>query len=227
VKVTVSYLEALGLLDLLKRLAEAIVAVVGPHCEVVVHDFSDPEHSVVVVAGNLSGRSPGAPIPDLSFISNELNAETPDQLNYRIQIENRMFQSSTVWVRDAQGNPIGAVCINMDYSALQKARELLDSVLESTLSVNDLVINDTFAKNLDNLIELSARDFLRQRGLQSFSALSYEEKIQLIEYLEGRGLFQIRGASQRVADLLDVSRASVYNYRANLKASKPIVENSI
>ena len=222
-----SYLEALGLLDLLKRLAEAIVAVVGPHCEVVVHDFSDPEHSVVVVAGNLSGRSPGAPIPDLSFISNELNAETPDQLNYRIQIENRMFQSSTVWVRDAQGNPIGAVCINMDYSALQKARELLDSVLESTLSVNDLVINDTFAKNLDNLIELSARDFLRQRGLQSFSALSYEEKIQLIEYLEGRGLFQIRGASQRVADLLDVSRASVYNYRANLKASKPIVENSI
>jgi len=223
----VSYLEALGLLDLLKRLAEAIVAVVGPHCEVVVHDFSDPEHSVVVVAGNLSRRSPGAPIPDLSFISNELNAETPDQLNYRIQIENRMFQSSTVWVRDAQGNPIGAVCINMDYSALQKARELLDSVLESTLSVNDLVINDTFAKNLDNLIELSARDFLRQRGLQSFSALSYEAKIQLIEYLEGRGLFQIRGASQRVADLLDVSRASVYNYRANLKASKPIVENSI
>jgi len=61
-----THLERLGLLDILKHLAEGIVAVVGPHCEVVVHDFSDLEHSAVVVAGNVSGREPGAPVPDLS-----------------------------------------------------------------------------------------------------------------------------------------------------------------
>ena len=68
----ISYLEPLGHLDLLERLAEGIVAVVGTHCEVVVHDLSDPEHSVVVVAGDVTHRKPGAPVPDLSFISGEL-----------------------------------------------------------------------------------------------------------------------------------------------------------
>ena len=74
------------LLDILKRLAEGIVAIVGPTCEVVVHDFADLEHSVVVVAGNVTGRSTGAPVPDLFFTSEELNRETPDQINYRTRL---------------------------------------------------------------------------------------------------------------------------------------------
>ena len=79
-------IERLGLLDILKRLAEGIVAVVSPHCEVVVHDFIDVEHSAVVVEGNVSGRKPGAPVPDLNFVSTELDRDTPDQLNYRIKL---------------------------------------------------------------------------------------------------------------------------------------------
>ena len=96
-----THLERLGLLDILKRLAEGIVAVVGPHCEVVVHDFSNLEHSAVVVAGNVSGREPGAPVPDLDFISTKLDRDTPDQLNYRIKIDSRELQSSTIWLRDS------------------------------------------------------------------------------------------------------------------------------
>jgi predicted transcriptional regulator YheO len=88
------------LLDLLKRLAEAVVAVVGPHCEVVVHDFANPEHSVVVVAGNVTGRQPGAPVPDLSFTSEELYCQTPDQVNYHSKSGSRCLQSSTIWIRN-------------------------------------------------------------------------------------------------------------------------------
>jgi len=33
--------------DRLGRIAEGVVAVMGPHCEVVIHDFSDLEHSLV------------------------------------------------------------------------------------------------------------------------------------------------------------------------------------
>jgi predicted transcriptional regulator YheO len=42
-----NHLERLGLLDILKRLAEGIVAVVGPHCEVVVHDFSSRGYAFI------------------------------------------------------------------------------------------------------------------------------------------------------------------------------------
>lgn len=207
-------------LDILERLAEGIVAVVGPHCEVVVHDFSDPEHSVVLIAGNVTGRRVGAPVPDLSFISGELNRDTPDQMNYRARIGSHHLQSSTIWIRDTDGTPIGAVCINVDYSDLTHARDLLDKLATSTRNVSDLVITDTFAKDVGDLIELSVSEFLRQEDVQSVEAMGYEDKLRLIQSLEERGLFRIRGAVNRVADMLDVSRASIYNYRSSLKQKK-------
>jgi predicted transcriptional regulator YheO len=215
-----SYLDQPWFLDILERLAEGIVAVVGPHCEVVVHDFSDPEHSVVLIAGNVTGRRVGAPVPDLSFISGELDRDTPDQMNYRARIGSHHLQSSTIWIRDTDDTPIGAVCINVDYSDLTHARDLLDKLATSTQNVSDLVITDTFAKDVGDLIELSVSEFLRQEDVQSVEAMGYEDKLRLIQSLEERGLFRIRGAVNRVADVLDVSRASIYNYRSSLKQKK-------
>ncbi len=204
-------------LDILERLAKGIVAIVGPHCEVVVHDLRNPEHSVVKVAGNVTGRRVGAPVPDLGFVSEELDSHTPDQLNYRAQISSHHLQSSTIWIPDEDGNPIGAVCINVDYRDLIHARQLLDKVATSTHNVSELVVTDTFAKDMDDLIGLSISEFLRQEGIQNIGVLGSKEKLRLIQALEERGLFQIRGAVKRVADLLDVSRATIYNYRSSFK----------
>lgn len=212
-----SRLDQPGFLDILERLAEGIVAVVGPHCEVVVHDLRDPEHSVVKVAGNVTGRRVGAPVPDLSFISGELDHSTPDQLNYHARIGSHHLQSSTIWIPDDDGTPIGAVCINVDYQDLIHASQLLDKLATSTRNVSDLTVTDTFAKDVDDLIELSISEFLGQEGIRSIETLGVKEKMYLIQVLEERGLFQIRGAVKRVAGLLDVSRATIYNYRSNLK----------
>jgi predicted transcriptional regulator YheO len=215
-----SHFDQQWFLDLLERLAEGIVAVVGPHCEVVVHDFSDPEHSVALIAGNVTGRRVGAPVPDLSFISGELDRDTPDQLNYRARIGSHHLQSSTIWIRDADDTPIGAVCVNVDYSDLTHARELLGKLAMSTQNVSDLVVTDTFAKDVDDLIELSTSEFLRKEGVQGVEAMGHSDKLRLIQALEERGLFRIRGAVNRVAEVLDVSRASIYNYRSSLKRKK-------
>lgn len=160
-----SVLESQGLLKLLKRLAGGIVALVGPHCEVVMHDFGDPEHSAVVIAGDVTHRQQGAPVSDISFISGELDKDTPDQLNYQIRVNNHTLQSSTIWLRDLEGNLVGAACINLDYSGLQQARMLLEQLSLSIKNVSDFVVSNTFAKDLDNLIELSIRDFLHQKNL--------------------------------------------------------------
>ncbi len=204
------------LLDLLNRLAKGIVTVVGPHCEVVVHDFADAGHSVVVVAGNVTGRKPGAPVPDLSFTPEELTDLTPDQLNYSAQRGSRLMQSSTIWIRDPEERPIGAVCINVDYTDLIQAHDLLEKLTGPTRASSELVVTDTFARDVDELIELAAANFLHEEGLTSVEAMSYEDKLRLIQRVEARGLFQIRGAVNRLADLLNVSRASIYNYRASL-----------
>lgn len=206
-----------NVLDLLERLAKGVVAVVGPHCEVVVHDFSDLEHSAVVVAGDVSGRSPGAPVPDLEFISSELNENSPDEINYRTIKGDKEFQSSTIWIRDENQKPIGAICINIDYQGLNQAYALLEKLTISARQAPDHIVQNTMAKDMDDLIDLSVSTFLRQEGIPNIEALSQNDKLRIIEIAEERGLFQLRGAAQRLADILNVSRASIYNYRANVK----------
>jgi predicted transcriptional regulator YheO len=204
-------------LDILKRMAEGIVAVVGPHCEIVVHDFGDLEHSVVAIAGNVTGRKAGAPVPDLSFTRAELGCDTPDQLNYHSKIGLRNLQSSTIFIRNANNYPIGAVCINIDYSDLLQVRDLLDKLTMPVKESADFVVSDTFAKDIDELMELAVANFLHQEGIASVEVMNHEDKLRLIQMVETRGLFQIRGAVNRIADILCVSRASIYNYRSSLK----------
>ena len=136
------------LLNLLTRLAKGIAAVVGPHCEVVVHDFSDLEHSVMAIAGNVTGRKPGAPVPDLSFTAGELGHATADQINYHSRLGPRNLQSSTILIRDDDNCPIGAVCINVDYSELLQVRDLLDKLTIPIRDSSDLIVSDTFAEVL-------------------------------------------------------------------------------
>lgn len=219
-----SHLERLGLLDILERLAHGIVAVIGPHCEVVIHDFSDLEHSAVVVAGNVSGRSPGAPISDLDFASNELDFDTPDQLNYGIEIDSRQLQSSMIWIRDHDGTPVGAICINIDYFDLNQAFAFLDRYSAPVRKGPDRGVQVTLAKNMDDLIKNAVSEYLHQEGISDIEAMTQDDKQRLVETVEERGLFKIRGSSKRLANLLNISRASIYNYRANAKEK---LENSV
>ena len=200
--------------DLLSRVAEGIRAVVGPFCEVVVHDFSDPEHSAVAVAGNISGRKAGAPVPDMDLLSDSLKKDTPDQLNYRIQIDGVSFQSSTVWVRDEQDEIFGAICINMDYSRLQRALEILNEFAAAAGRSSEMVVSNTFARDLDSLLQNSIEKFLHEERIPSISEMNLQDRQRLIAHLDEKGLFKIRGSAQRLAESLNVSRASIYNYRA-------------
>ena len=181
-------LDRIGLFSVLGRIAEGVVAVIGSHCEIVIHDFSDLEHSAVAVFGEVSGRKPGAPVPDLEFITNGLDADTSDQLNYRIKIGSKDLQSSTVWIRDDEGTPIGAVCINIDYDELKQVSKTLERLIAPAKEVPSLVVQDTWAKNVDELLNLSVTAYIRQEGIPKIEDMSQQEKLMLIDGIEKKGL---------------------------------------
>jgi predicted transcriptional regulator YheO len=134
-------------------------------------------------------------------------------MNYRIQLNDREIQSSTIWIRDTDGSTIGAVCVNMDYSNLIEAVKSIEKSISSARHTSDRLVKDTFARDVDELIEQSVNRFLDDEGLPGIEAMTTDNKVRLIRMLESRGLFQIRFSVQKVADLLNVSRASIYNYR--------------
>lgn len=202
------------LFDLLGRIAKGIVAVVGTSCEVVIHDFSDLEHSAVMIAGNISGREPGAPAPDLDFIADSLNDDSTDQLNYRIQINDQQYQSSTIWLRNLQGQIMGAMCINMDYSKYTRVQGLMNELTAVLQTTDSRVVTHSFAKNLDDLLAQVLTQYLQRHQIVSIDTMNLQDKMQLIGIVEKNGLFKLRGAAPRLAEMLNVSRASIYNYRS-------------
>jgi predicted transcriptional regulator YheO len=200
--------------DFLGRLAEGMQAVVGEHCEVVVHDMRDRGHSVVAVAGDLTGRGPGAPIPDLAFGREGEQGGLSDEVNYRSVSGGRTFRSSTIWIRDARGEPLGAVCVNVDYSKLLQAADALADLARPAMRAAGLTVQDTFAKDVDELIQVAILQFLRREGIPDVGSLRAEDKRGLVQDLDAKDLFKIRGAADLLSELLEVSRATIYNYRA-------------
>ena len=105
----------------------------GPDYEVVLHDLH-PDHNQIVAIANshISGRSIGSPLTNASLkMLIDKAYETDDFIcNYKGISENgHILRSSTMFIKDAQGKPIGLLCINFDDSKFLQLQDALLSVI--------------------------------------------------------------------------------------------------
>ncbi len=203
---------------LLARVARAIVVTMGSQCEVVVHDLRTPEQSVVAMSGNLTGRVVGAPAPDPEMLPGNLDVFQDDILREHTRTSaGRQLVSSTVWVRNTQGQIVGAICINMDFSDLLRARDLLNQVLsgqETELAANPGF--ETFATSPEEFVEIALRGAVQKVG-KAVHHLNRQDKIAIIRELELAGVFRFQHAMEIVMQELGVSRASIYVYLKDIR----------
>jgi predicted transcriptional regulator YheO len=199
----------------LARVAEAIVATVGPDCEVVVHDLRKPDHSVVAISGHLTGRHVGAPVPDPELLPGVVDRFTHDDLRrHGSTARGRELLASTVWIRNPVGHIIGAVCINLDVAGLRTARDLINRHLgHDQVGARPL---PTFASSIPEFTRLAVGSVLGN-GWSERHRPRGADRIELVRQLEAQGVFALRGAANAVAAELGISRASLY---ADLRASR-------
>ena len=192
-----------GYLPLVNFIAE----VVGPNCEVVLHDLSDLEHSVVAISDNrLTDRQVGSSITDfaLRVLHDRGDREQDFAVNYvgRPRDETRTFRSSTLFVKDEEGKTIGMLCVNVDITGLMQAREALDKFL--------------LLEKLSPLEEKQAMQETYAETRAQFAAppesLSAAEKRRFVSALSQKGGFLLKGAVSRAAAALGVSEQTVYRY---------------
>lgn len=193
-----------------ERLAVAVGRMFPGLCEVVLHDLRRPEHAIRAIENNLSGRHVGDAATELG-LARIADPEYPSVLqNYPNQFaDGRPVKSTSVGIKNSRGEYIAALCLNLDLSTLAPL----------TLTLSNLVTTEADADApLETLRPRSARD-LREvidRFAASRStaprALSRDAKLALVRQLHRDGFFESRGSAQTIADLLGVSRATVYNY---------------
>ncbi|MEU9062413.1 PAS domain-containing protein [Streptomyces sp. NPDC048430] len=197
------------------REAETITVALGRMfpglCEVVLHDLRDPEQAIRVIENNLSGREVGDSATELG-LARIADPQYPSVIqNYPNRFpDGRPVKSTSIGIKNAAGEYIAALCLNLDVSVLSPV----------TLALSNLVATDAEHREqpLENLRDRNARELRRkvealaaERGATPRS-LSRQDKKALVGQLQGEGYFDWRDAAQTIADLLGVSRATVYNY---------------
>jgi predicted transcriptional regulator YheO len=197
------------LLDQLKQVAHGVGATFAPFCEVVVHDLLDPKHAVLAVHNNLSGRQIGSAATELG-LARILDPDYPQVLpNYANQFaDGRPVKSTSIGIKDADGQYIAALCLNLDLSLFKG----LQSAMSQFVAVDtDAVLGESLDPANAEAIRQRI-DRYAARLLKTPRTLKVEERRALLKALKADGLLEVRRSMETVAAYLGVSRASVYGY---------------
>ncbi|MBP1124846.1 MULTISPECIES: transcriptional regulator [Pseudomonas] len=201
-------IEHTHLISQLEQIAEGLSKTFSPFCEVVLHDLRDPQHAILAIHNNLSGRQPDDPATELG-LARIADPDYPQVIaNYQNQFrDGRQVKSTSIGIKDTSGQYVAALCMNVDLSLFRS----LQGMLEQFSSVGD----DTPGESLDP----SGADVIRAR-IDQFAArlattpraLKAADRRVLMQELKDSGCMDVRRAMETVASHLGVSRAAVYTY---------------
>jgi predicted transcriptional regulator YheO len=211
-----------GMADLLPALipvARGIAAAVGPRCEVVIHDIADPERLASTIVwienGHVTGRQVGGPTTNLGLEALRNADRDPDRLDYRSQTsDGRQLRCSSTYFRDRNGRLIGALCVNVDVSAYVGAKESLEELIGDAGSP----LEETFATDIDDVLAGLTRAAIARTG-RPVSAMTREDKIEVLRELDAKGVFLVKRAVDRVARALRISRVTAYAYLQEVRGA--------
>ncbi|WP_449106256.1 helix-turn-helix transcriptional regulator [Pseudomonas mohnii] len=199
-------------LDNFRAIADAIATLFFPHAEVVLHDLRTQK--VDYIANNLSKREIGddSALEDmLSDDVTERNIGPYEKLNW----DGQKIRSLSTVLRDRDGRPVAVLCINLNISLFENAKAALDLFLSPTKLIPqpDSLFRDDWQERINTFLH----NWLRERQL-SLNLLTRDHKRELVLALHAEGAFKGKSASNYVANVLNMGRATVYKHLKELKA---------
>ena len=185
----------------------------GKSCEVVLHDITDPYHSIVAIENShVTGRELGGAMSQANIEAIASGGFTQDQINYtKKTADGRILKSSTIVIRDENQKPIGCLCINFDLSDFVMVRNSINALCHTDepeetkedKGYQGASINEVLCNLVNSVLEASGKPV---------AYMTKEDKVDIVKVLDQKGAFLIKGAIDYVAKVLCVSRYTVYNY---------------
>lgn len=200
-------------------LVDFLEQVLGKNSEIVLHDFSDPDHAIVDIRNGLvSGRAVGGPATDLALkiMHDGAYSDLPFITGYRGRgAGGKALESSTFFIRE-ENTIVGMLCINTDLSSINKLKGLAEQVaaLFSPTQDADTATRlevESLSESTQELIDRSISELLERQGLD-VEALAQTERVDIIRELNKNGVFMLKGAVASTAAALGISEPSVYRY---------------
>jgi len=193
-----------------EKIVDALGKTLAPLVEVVLHDLTRREHTVVAISNNLSGRSVGDPATEIG-LARMVDPEFPEVLqNYPNRFpDGRPAKSTSIGLKNSRGDYVAAICLNVDISMLTVVAASLSQLAQTQVSPAD-IRESLVSPRLD---ELRATLERFATGLNTTPrALIPAQRRDAVRQLAEAGLMDLKNAQSVVADILGVARSTVYTY---------------
>jgi predicted transcriptional regulator YheO len=194
-------------------MVEGIAKTFGKSCEVVLHDITDPYHSIVAIENShVTERSLGGAMSQTNIEAIASGGFTQNQLNYtKKTADGRVLKSSTMVIRDENQKPIGCLCINFDLSEFIMVRNSINSLCYTGEPEENKIARGYQGTNINEVLCNLVNSVLDASG-KPVAYMTKDDKVEIVRILDKKGAFLIKGAIDYVAKVLCVSRYTVYNY---------------
>lgn len=110
-------------------------------------------------------------------------------------------KSSMIPIKDYEGKNIGSFCIHFDVSQFEQFQKFLEFFLHPE--------PESITQEFEIQEEIDR--WLLEKGL-FVKQLTYKDKKAIVQYLHKKGCFKKRGALAAIAQTLQLTRQSIYNY---------------
>ncbi len=125
--------------------------------EILLHDLSNPSHSLVALENNVTGRSLRDGTTNLVIDLKKRQMLHEEKLNYELNIGMRKFKCTTVPIVRKEYGVVGAICINVDanylteevLSSAEKVRSFFETFCRTEMQLDENILSrDEYAQAL-------------------------------------------------------------------------------
>lgn len=184
---------------------DAVATLFSPHVEAVLHDLETG--LIFHIANAFSRRRPGDSSLNEAGLASSLDEDVIGPYG-KSNWDGRRLKAITSVLRDADGKSVGLLCINHDIEAFAGIFDQLKSMMDIAAPTpkTSALMADDWREAVNSVIG----DFLAEQRT-TLSGLTGTDTDGLIALLDARGVFAIRKAVPYVAEILKLSRATIYN----------------
>lgn len=194
--------------------------ILGSNYEFVLHVLNPDGGSQIgyIVNGELSERTLSGPLTNYAkkLITKKVYLNKDYVVNYVGEgPKGKKFRSSTLFIKDSEGQLQGLLCINFDAGAYRKVAKDILKLANLSLDIEHIEKKtdqeqpvEKLTDNVRNIIYTAIDKDILESGAQ----LSPEQKKLAISKLKEYGVFDIKGTINEVADIMRISESSVYRY---------------
>lgn len=200
--------------------ADSLGKLFGPNCEVDLFIMKDSNHELIYSVNNqVVSRKYGDQMNHY-----ELEALSKAEVHNGYTIfsyttkEGRSIKAALSIIGSRDKEEFIVMVVNFDLSDFLLAKNAFQS-----FCITDEATQDTseekssnYDENISTLMEQLVTDVVNEIG-KPISYLSKEEKVKIVNILDSKGVFLIKGSVEYVAEKLCVSRYTIYNYLEEIR----------